>query len=544
MSMRARRTQSLSMLGNGLAMLALAVLGGGLSTLQTAPWPGVTPLQEPRLWALAALLAFLAFSGWMLRPIRRDAATGSGITGSGAAQWHVAYATQTGFALELAQRTRDTLQAAGITAELHDIANLDPADFKGGRWLFVASTTGEGDPPDHALAFADRLLAADGDLGATEHAVLALGDRGYANYCQFGQQLEHWLLQRGSRRLFPRIEVDNADAQALEQWQDQVGRLTGRSDLPAWERPQYQPWRLTTRTLLNAGSPGGNVFHLALVPEPGTDAEWVAGDIAEIQPQNPETLIHAFLQASGLSGAETIRFLDAPMTLREALARSRLPQHEEAPGLDAQAVANLLEPLPHREYSIASIPGDGELQLLIRLMHRDDGTPGIGSGWLCNHARIGEAVRMRIRRNPSFHAPPPDTPMILIGNGTGLAGLRAHLKARIAQSAGRNWLLFGERTLAHDAFHGAELEAWRDAGHITHLTRVFSRDGGAHRYVQDALGANAARLLQWLDDGAAVYVCGSQEGMAPGVHAALVDVLGRDRVDALISAGRYRRDVY
>lgn len=134
--------------------------------------------------------------------------------------------------------------------------------------------------------------------------------------------------------------------------------------------------------------------------------------------------------------------------------------------------------------------------------------------------------------------------MILIGNGTGLAGLRAHLKARIQSGATRNWLLFGERQRTHDFFHAGELLAWQSQGQLEHLDLAFSRDGGEHRYVQHALLAHGDRLRQWIDEGATVYVCGSLAGMAPEVDAALRSMLGDERIEELRGAGRYRRDVY
>ncbi|RZA14088.1 MAG: sulfite reductase flavoprotein subunit alpha, partial [Lysobacteraceae bacterium] len=301
---------------------------------------------------------------------------------------------------------------------------------------------------------------------------------------------------------------------------------------------------LAERVLLNPGSAGGPAFHLVLQPPAGARMQWQAGDIAEIGPRNARADIDAFLLANGLSGEAPVQFQDARVPLAESLARARLPANGTATGQALQAFVDTLQPLPHREYSIASIPQDGNLQLLVRLMQREDGTPGIGSGWLCLHAAPGDPIDLRLRANPNFHAPDPATPLVLVGNGTGLAGLRAHLKARVAVGAHRNWLLFGERNAHHDSFHGAELEAWLHAGELAHLDRVYSRDGGPLRYVQDALRAQAPRLRAWLQEGAAIHVCGSLQGMAPGVDAVLVELLGRAGVDALVEAGRYRRDVY
>src|SRR5690606_12670239 len=192
----------------------------------------------------------------------------------------------------------------------------------------------------------------------------------------------------------------------------------------------------------------------------------------------------------------------------------------------------------------ASLPADGVLELLVRQMQRDDGRAGLGSGWLCLHAEMGDSIDLRIRRNPNFHAPSGEQPLLLIGNGTGIAGLRALLKAREAAGARRNWLLFGERQQACDAFFAQDIERWTRNGVLEHCDLVFSRDGAGPRYVQDALRNAAPTLQAWVADGASILVCGSLQGMAPGVDAVLRDALGEDTLERLRAQGRYRRDVY
>ncbi|MBA4681910.1 MAG: flavodoxin, partial [Pseudomonas sp.] len=108
----------------------------------------------------------------------------------------------------------------------------------------------------------------------------------------------------------------------------------------------------------------------------------------------------------------------------------------------------------------------------------------------------------------------------------------------------RNWLLFGERNRACDFFCGDELQAALAAGELKHLDLAFSRDQADKLYVQDRLREQHQRLHAWLAEGAAIYVCGSLQGMAGGVDAVLRDLLGDEVVQELIEEGRYRRDVY
>jgi len=137
-----------------------------------------------------------------------------------------------------------------------------------------------------------------------------------------------------------------------------------------------------------------------------------------------------------------------------------------------------------------------------------------------------------------------DIPLILIGNGTGLAGLRAHMHTRIQQERRSNWLIFGERSLEKDFFFGDEILQWKREGWLSVLDLAFSRDQKERRYVQHLLLEKSADIKEWIQRGAAIYVCGSLQGMAKGVDDALSEILGREQLETLGDVGRYCRDVY
>ena len=547
-------------------LVALAVVGLAFVPLHGDDWWPGAPIGA-RGWAAALLVAaWLVASAGTLRRARRiahaeaaAAAAGGGALDPG--EWLVVHASQTGQAVEIAERTAGSLRAAGLQARVRDIASLDAIQLASARQaLFVASTTGEGDAPDAAAGFIRDTMTPSVRLPALRHAVLALGDRGYRNYCAFGRVLDAWLRQAGATPLFDLVEVDNGDPAALRHWQHHLGVAAGAPELPDWAPASYQCWTLAARRELNPGSAGAPVFEVGLAPPAGTAAQWRAGDIAEVGPRQSPAAVNALLAANGLDGHERVHADDGSHELAGLLSRSHLPSPGEVHGLDAQALASRLQPLPSREYSIASIPGEGTLRLLLRRMLRPDGTPGVGSGWLCDHAPIGGAIDLRVRGNPGFHGPPARTPMILVGNGTGIAGLRAHLAERARHDGSRSWLLFGERHADRDFHLREDILQWLADGALERLDLAFSRDiEGAgvpaaalaadraavhHGYVQDALRSQSARLRAWVDAGAALLVCGSLQGMAPGVDAVLRDVLGGERVDDLLASGRYRRDVY
>ncbi|WP_116359458.1 flavodoxin domain-containing protein [Cupriavidus taiwanensis] len=509
----------------------------------------------PSRLAMAAgvVAAYAGFCGAVVAHHRQRRARVTALAGTGDGATLVVYASQTGFAEQLALQTATALQGAGMPVQLLSLAEVDGRRLQACRQaLFVVSTTGEGDAPDSASGFARRLLAGADGLHRLRYGILALGDSSYARFCAFGHALQGWLQRQRAQPLFDLIEVDNGDAGALRHWQNHLSALSGGAEIADWERPRYQHWRLAQRHHLNPGSHGAPAFHLVLAPPDGTAPDWQAGDIAEVGPCHAPAEVGRLLAQLGLDGATPVRCDGHDTTLAAAMAtRMPLPApHAGAmQGLAPQQLVDTLAPLPHREYSIASLPQDGQLELLVRQTRYDDGGEGGGrlglaSGWLTEHAALGSHIALRIRTNRAFHPPADDRPLILVGNGTGLAGLRAQLKARAAAGRGRNWLLFGERSAQHDAFFAGELAGWRADGTLARVDHAWSRDGGAPRYVQDALRMQAQAVREWVADGAAIYVCGSLQGMAGGVHDALAEILGEDALHRLADDGRYRRDVY
>ncbi|WP_455288740.1 sulfite reductase subunit alpha [Cupriavidus necator] len=498
--------------------------------------------------AAGVVAAYAGFCGAVIAHHRQRRARVAALASTTNGATLVAYASQTGFAEQLALQTATALQGAGMPVQLLSLADVDARQLAAcRRALFVVSTTGEGDAPDSASGFARRLLAGADGLRELRYGILALGDSSYARFCAFGHALDGWLQRHRAQPLFDLIEVDNGDAGALRHWQNHLSALSGGAEIADWERPRYGNWRLAQRQHLNPGSQGAPAFHLVLEPEHADAPDWQAGDIAEVGPCHAPVEVERLLARLALNGATPVRCDTRDMTLAEALAtRMPLPEPHFAAmqGVPPQQLVDVLSPLPHREYSIASLPQDGRLDLLVRQASRDDGRLGLASGWLTAHAAVGARIALRIRTNRSFHPPADDRPLVLVGNGTGLAGLRAHLKARAAAGRRRNWLLFGERSAQHDAFFADELAAWQADGTLQRLDLAWSREGGAPRYVQDALRAQAPALREWVADGAAIYVCGSLQGMAGGVNEALAEILGEAALRELADNGRYRRDVY
>lgn len=505
------------------------------------------------------LMPLFAVTGWLLyldrrrkaRAVARErqALGGMAMEPAGTGNVLVAHASQTGHAERLALRTAAALRDAGVAATLVPLAQLDAEQLRHhGRALFIASSFGDGEAPDTARRFA-RLVesASAGTLRPLHYGLLALGDSQYTRFCGFGRTLDHHLQRLGAQPLFPRIEMDGEDGAAWALWQGALaGHFGTAQQLPdAPPAPAFADWTLTQRALCNPASLGAPLHAITLAPPPTLGATWRAGALVEVIAHHAPDTVTRWLQRQGLDGNATVQWQRMERSLQAVLATSVLPQPGDLPAnASAQTVADALQPLAPRSYSVASLPADGHVQLLVRQARHDAGL-GVASGWLTAHAPLGGSVALRLVDNMAFSPlDAGDVPAIFIGNGSGYAGLRGHLLARIRTGQHRNWLLFGERQRAHDGYAEAEATAWLQTGQMARADFVYSRDQAQRRYVQDALRDSADTLRAWLDEGAVLFICGSLQGMAAGVDTVLQELLGREPLDTLIAQGRYRRDVY
>jgi sulfite reductase (NADPH) flavoprotein alpha-component len=343
------------------------------------------------------------------------------------------------------------------------------------------------------------------------------------------------------------------------------------------------------------------VRHLVLGIDPQA-IRYAPGDSIGVRFQNDPALVAQVLVATGLDGNSDVTLGDQSLALADALATrleltrlhpfvvsawaglredpslaalTRDPealraycrkhqlidlaiQHQARP--QAQQLAGLLQPIQPRLYSIASAPAeyDDEVQLAVSVRrYRVNGQDRLGgaSGFLAERLEEGNPLDIYVAENPAFRLPEDgDTPLILVGAGTGVAPFRAFLQQRAAQGdRGRNWLVFGHRHFRRDFLYQTDWLRLRKAGVLHRFSPAFSRDSSQRIYVQDRLRAEGAELWRWLVDGARIYVCG-----CPAMESAVRETLAavaRDQGDLRTEAalefvedmrrdGRYLRDTY
>jgi sulfite reductase (NADPH) flavoprotein alpha-component len=360
---------------------------------------------------------------------------------------------------------------------------------------------------------------------------------------------------------------------------------------------------LACRKLTGDGS-GKEVRHFEISLE-SSGLAYESGDALGVQPSNCPALVDELLHALGCDGEEAVPgFRGGEISLRKALSdsyditrpglellqrlaesvpdlRARLaPERKEdlkqwlwgreiidllleKPGLrfSAPEFVGLLKPLAPRLYSISSSPKAhaGQVHLTVGIVRHDShgrARKGVCSTFLADRAPGRVPVPVFVQKSPAFRLPlGGETPIIMVGPGTGVAPFRGFLHERLVTGAtGRNWLFFGEQRATTDFYYREEFESMSQSGHLTKLSTAFSRDQAEKVYVQNRMLEQAAELWSWLQSGAHFYVCGDAGRMARDVDAALHRVIetagGRtpeqavDFVNRMKAEKRYQRDVY
>lgn len=366
------------------------------------------------------------------------------------------------------------------------------------------------------------------------------------------------------------------------------------------------PAELLERVLLNGTGTSKETWHYELSLE-GSGLSYEAGDALAVVPVNAPDLVEGILKASKLAGSESVEIKGAGQkiladALREDLditglsravltklqalsgsdklaalladdAKDQLKDYlwgrwivdaikDFAPsGLSAAELVGIFRKLPPRLYSIASSPlaHPGEVHLTVssvRYQAHGASRKGVCSTYLADLVKKGETVPVYTHQNKNFRLPAStDTPVIMVGPGTGVAPFRSFIEDRASrEKPGKNWLFFGDQHYLYDFLYQLEWQEHLANKSLTRLDVAFSRDQPEKVYVQDKMIQQAKDLYAWLEEGAHFYVCGDATRMAHDVHEALIQVVasqsGKSReaaeayVEDLKKTKRYQRDVY
>lgn len=485
--------------------------------------------------------------------------------------------------------------------------------------LVVVSTWGDGEPPDGATKFYKEFMAGADLLPDLRYAVCGLGDTSYEKFCQIGKDFDAKLESLGAKRIAAREDCDVDFEDGFTAWLDRsltalAPGVTVVSEPTQATAPTTSafglknpfPAEVLENIVLNGEGSAKETVHVELSLA-GSGLSYEPGDALAVIPRNADDVVAALLQAAKLAGDESIETkASGKKALGEALredlditglSRSVLTKLNEASphpqltalleesakeqlknynygreivdaisdfapnGLPAQTLASLLRKLPPRLYSIASSPlaHPDEVHLTVAAVrynsHGRD-RKGVASCFLADNAPTGQSVKVYTHANKNFRLPENgDTPIIMVGPGTGIAPFRAFVehRAELGQS-GKSWLFFGDQHYLYDFLYQLEWQEHLKNGTLSRLDVAFSRDQPEKIYVQQRIAEKGRDLYDWLQNGAHFYVCGDASRMASDVHDALVSVYqmhgglsheaAEAELEALKKSKRYQRDVY
>ncbi len=524
------------------------------------------------------------------------------------------YASQTGNAEVLARDAGLLAENLGLKVVVSALDEIDVHDLNSFQYavLFV-STYGEGDIPDNGQLLWDGLSAEDAPvLDGLHYAVLSLGDSSYRDFCRAGKRVDARLDALGATRLQPLLTCDVDYEQPAAEWINNLLAVMSGENAEALAalnasssnsegRHNFVHVKLAGRRRLSGPEAEKPIHHVEF-DLADTGLVYAAGDAVGIKPVNDAQLVTAIITWLGAKPDTLVKGkpLDlllahereirnpGPDLMRAIAERTRdddlrsvwhandlealgdffrggdvvdILSHAPPASLSAYELIALLKPLQHRHYSISSSPlvDPTRLHLTVGAVYYIRGDRihrGVCSTFLADRLVQDAGADLLVLPNRNFRLPKdPTTPLIMIGPGTGIAPFRAFLQERQATGAtGRNWLFFGNRNRNSDFIYRDEILGYERSGLLTRLDLAFSRDQPEKIYVQTRMREHGAELYNWLEQGAAVYVCGDASRMARDVDDALVDVvaqhggmsalLAQDYVARLKRDKRYLRDVY
>ncbi len=579
---------------------------------------GYSPLQ------LAWASGYLAAKSEM-NPVASAVAAATGTQVS--ATLTILYASQTGNAKGVASQLADSAKAAGITVNLKNVADYKPKSLKSETHvLIVASTNGEGEPPDDAIEFHEFLSSKKAPkLDGVKYSVLALGDSSYEFFCQTGKDFDERFAALGATRVAERVDCDvDYDAEAgawvtsvVESLKDEltaesaglapvVPLPVGGEVVSQYNKQNPYAAELLVSQKITGRDSAKDVRHIEIdLGESGLTYQ--AGDALGVYFENDTALVDEILASLSLTGEEKVTVTKAgealELGLKQALVEeleiTQTPlsfvefwaQHsgdEKLTGLtedkaalreyaanhqvvdviksavvatEAQLLVDNLRKITPRLYSIASSQSEVEEEVhltvgVVNYQFDESQRFGGASGFLSHRLDEGGAVKVFIEHNDNFRLPAnPETPVIMIGPGTGVAPFRAFMQERESTDAtGDNWMFFGDQTFTQDFLYQVEWQNYLKSGLLTKMDVAFSRDQAEKVYVQHRLKENAADVFAWLERGAHLYICGDANRMAKDVHQALVEIIAEqggksaeqaeEYLKSLRSAKRYQKDVY
>lgn len=528
----------------------------------------------------------------------------------------ILYGTHTGHSEELAQKLAEKAGQKGITTKVSSLDDYKVRDLnKEENLALIVSTHGEGEPPLMAEALHEFVKSGKAKLKNLKFSVLALGDRSYKRFCQTGIDFDTAFKALGGKEILPIVKCDVDYEADAAKW---ITKLVAKYENSENSAPVLQVETAKPKSKYNKLNPfyaevldkrkitgrhsDKEVWHLELSLE-GSGLTYEPGDALGVFSNNPPELVRQIIDFKGFSDNSTITTKYDDVTLYEALYHhfeitvlnrkvledynelandkklARLLKDEDKleeylyghdlldllqdfpANLTAHQLISVLRYLPPRMYSISSSfeANPDEVHITVAKVdfeHRNRIRKGACSTFISERLSDNGKVPVFIDKNINFRLPKEnDTPVIMIGAGTGVAPYRAFLQDLEDKSRQNNsWLFFGDRTFNEDFLYQVEWQKYLQKGVLGRIDLAFSRDQKEKVYVQHKLQEQAEEVYKWLKNGAHLYICGDRKKMFADVQNTLLEIIktqggisaekAQDYLHQLKREKRYQTDVY
>jgi len=503
-------------------------------------------------------------------------------------QLKILYGTHTGRSKTIAGQLAEKLAGRGVVAVSAALDDYKTRQLTlETNVVFIVSTHGEGEPPAMAEDFHAYITGKRSpQLPNLNYSVVALGDKSYKLFCKTGIDIDQALSKSGAKSILPILTLDVDFEEEIEHWITDftdvfadipAGSIQSTVSVNSLKGETYSrknPFQATVidKVKITGRDSDKEVYHVELSLE-GSGIGYEPGDSVGILANNPPELVEAILEHFGFDGTELVAIKNGTFSLRNVLSehleitvinRDVIQKYQERSGndklqelirnevhldqylyghdildlfeefpltLSAQDLADVLRSFPARLYSISSSQaavGD-EVHITVatvRYSNKGRVRGGACSTYLTDRIEVDSQVSVFIEKNPAFKLPEnEETPVILIGAGTGVAPYRSFLQHREANNQkGKTWLFFGERRFRSDFLYQSEWQKLLKDGYLEKIDVAFSRDQEEKVYVQHRLVEKKKEVFEWLNKGANIYLCGDMKQMARDVQKTLLQI--------------------